>query len=369
MFVGNHIVIQDAILKYALPENISYLQPQLDAYNEAADAVTETERVALINSAHGKNPDPVSRAILNGAHEKRVRLNFWAENIALMLYEIEEVAEQDWIQITNEQDHRYRILETYSHGEAPHQVWIEANDTSMFKFYALNSGIIKYPTMNINTGAVKATTGVERDATRAMEQKVNTDLYALMDAGYGVYPAGTQVVDPRVVSGTRPTTSILDLKSEGSITLEILKSTIDHFLRLGLSLRTIVINPTEFRDTWDWQTVVSTTSSGSQDGRTIVTTRIKEGIENTGGIQSLYGQEFVWILDPIRPLLYLDAIAGPVGTLFHKPSMERFTHYDEDEMDKKDFGENFNGVKMKRVIKPLTFGQQPLNKLQVQFNT
>ena len=369
MFVGRHIVIPDAIKKHALPQNLAMLEPMLDAYNEAADGVTNEERVALINSAHGKNTDPPMRVALNGAHEIRVRLNIWADNIALLLFDIVELLADEWVQITNRQDHRYRVLQTAQHGDEPHEEWVEANNTSMFIPYLLSTGIIKYPSRDLVSGALTTLAEVETDASRMMDQEINTDLYTLISAGYWVYPSNTQVLDTRIVAGTRPTTSELSLTSEGSVTLEVMKSIIDHFIRLGLGVRTLIINPSEWRDTWDWQTVVSTTSTGSQDGRTIVTTRLKEGIEGTGGITSLYGQEFTWVLDPIRPLKIVEAFAGPAGTLFTKPAMDTFRHYDEDDMDKKDFGENYNGIKMIRAIKPLIYGQQPLNALRTTFDT
>lgn len=368
MIVNGEIKLHPFNEAMILPGNKEYLEPLLASYNERRADTTDEQRSALIAAAYAGDRESV--VALGAAREERIRLNIWADNIALSLFELIELGPDEWIELVNMSDQVFSISETHLHGEAPIQSWLQANTTEMRIPFKISTGIIKYPIIHGVTGNVLAAQDVDIDAARAMDQQINTEIYTLLDANWGSYPVGSAVVDARIVAGTRPTSSDLDDTSEASFTHTVFKDVVDHFLRLGKSLRMIVINPTEIRDTWDWQHLVSTTASGSQDGRTMITTRVKDEILQSGFPGSMYGQTFTWMLDPIRPLKFADCYSTePAGTFYDKPSLAKAKQYDEDAMEARGLGENFNGIKNERWIKTLIKNPQFYNALRVQFVT
>ena len=361
----NKIKLGNFADKLMLASNKEYVENLFGVTNDKREKLTDDKRKEAIIAASKKRDNAIAFA---GAREEVVTSRLWADNLALSFFKLQNIADDEWPQIVNVDDQSYSILKTSVHGEAPVDEFARANDTLMLQPYQLSSGIIKYPILSAMTGKLDVSEKVNKDLARSTEQNLNTDLYALIDAAIGSFPAGTITADSRIVSGTLPTTNSLSVTGDSAFSFAVLKAIISHLMRLGLDLKFLTMNPSQVDDLWDWQHLVSTTSSGSQDGRSMITTRVKDEILQSGKIGQMLGQEFTILLDPTRPLNYVDFYSSqPVGTLYDKPGIADVMHFDKIWMKGAGYGNNYEGVEMNRWLVPAIHATQRKNFGLCQF--
>lgn len=353
-----------------LPQNL-WIKERVAAFAEEQARITDDQRVEAIVAAHlpGAHPDDV--VALAAARERVIELNVWAVNYIPSFFTVIELAEDEWIQITNRRDQVLNIQQTNTYGEAPMQFSVHPNTTAMFILDRYSTGIVKYPIIDGVVGALNLTNQVNQDVERAWDNKINDTLDALLTAGIGSYPAGAAIVDTRIIAGTRPTTNDISMTSEGSFTWQVYQEAVEHFSLLGKNLRVIKINPTHMRNTWAWQVLVSTTSSGSQDGTTMVTSRIKEDIDTQGQpMGRLLGKEITWILDPTQAkkiaFIFSDEAAGEIYT---KPSLSTVVPFTEQMLQVMGEGENQAGVQKQGWFKGLISDPDKLNFARITFES
>ena len=351
-----------------LASNKEYVQGMLDEINEKREKVTDDQRKAALIAA---SKNPIKAAEIAAARVEVINAYLWAENLALADFEYVPIADDEWPQLVNEDDQSFNILKTVEHGEAPEQTFVRANTTSMLTPYQLSSGVIKYAILSGITGRINDSEKVNQKVGRSFEQLLNTDIYALQDAALGTFPAGSIIADSRIVSGTLPTTNVINASGEGSFTFAAYKQIASHFLRLGKALSYIKMNPVDVSGLWDWQHLVSTTASGSQDGSTMITTRIKDDILRSGGLKGeLLGQTFKIFLDQTLPLKYARFYATDAcGTLYDKPGISDVMRFDKKWMKGAGYGNNWEGVEMNRWLVPTIKDPQRLNFGRIQFDT
>jgi len=351
-----------------LASNKELVQKRLDELNAKREKVTDDQRIAALKESTKSREKAVAFA---AAREERINSYLWCDNFAMLFYELVTLRHNEWPEIVNTHDQPFNILVTNVHGEAPVQNWARENSVTKLDPYLLSSGIVKYPILTALTGRIDVSGQADEDASRSMDIKINTDLYTQIDAAYGNYPAGTKTEESRFVTGTLPSSNDIDASAQGSFTFEVYRQLCDHFIRLGRNLRFILMNPTEMKDTWDWQSLVSTAASGSQDGRTMVTTQIREEILRSGQPSgTILGQNVQWVLDPTRALKYAVAFSDrPAGTLYAKEELDEVNYYDKKWMKGAGFGNNFEGIEYEKWIVPTIKDVQRLEFVRIQFVT
>lgn len=349
--------------------NKAIIQAYLDTLNEKRESANLTKaqrRDAIIASTRSRD----AAVAYAGAREERINAYFWAENFAANFFEYRPLGQDEWIEIVNQHDMGYNFLETDVHGSAPHQTWVKKESVTSVETYMLTTGIIKWPILHIQRGRIDVSAEVDVQAQRSIDQQMNTDFYTLIDAAITSFPAAALIKDSRIVSATLPTTNSLSNTGEDAFTYQILRDIVDHFMLLGRSLKAIVINPVHMKETWDWQELVSTTSSGSQDGRAMVTTKVREGIMERGRPSGMIlGQEFTWILDPTRAKKFALCFSDqPAGILWEKTDLSIVDYFDRRWMKGAGYGDNFEGVEHVKVVKPYILDPQRLNFMKIVFD-
>lgn len=357
--------------KLLLPQN-EYMRPRYDQYAIDHAASTDEDRRNAIIAAHQPGANDGLKADYATAHLVKINLSIWAVNYALSLFEVVELPADDFrIEVVTTRDQRFNVLETAAHGAAPNQTFAGFDSPTNYTPYQLDSGVVDYPIVHAMRGRIDYADRIDEDVSRSYDNKINDDLWVLLKAAINTYPSGTYNLDSRYVNATWPTTNEISITGEGAFTYEIYKRAISHFRLMGKSLRVIIINPTELDDTWDWQTVVSSTTGGSQDGRTLVTTRVKETIERDGVLSGqLLGSEVMWITDPtVAKMVAYIFSEEPAGTLYTVPDLDSIRMFDGKDMKIMSNRENVNGMQRLGWIKPLIIGPQRLNFARITFES
>ena len=347
------------------------LRARIQALAEAQVGVTDDMRRQTIIAAHLPNADPALRVALAAAREEVVNLSVHADNIVLALFNNISIAHDEWVQKVNRQDQIFQVYETHTHGEAPQPSYARPKSTARYELDRYSTGIIDYPSQHGIIGNIDVSDEVNSDMIRAWENQINDTLDPLITAGLGSFSAGTTYVrDTRFVSATLPTTNVLSNTGEGAFTFTIYQDIVEHFDLLGLELKMIRLNPTEMRDTWAWQHLVSTTGSGSQDGREAITTEVKEGIIRDGMPRgTLLGRTPIFLKDPTYAKKKLQIIAGPVGNFYSKPDLDLVEDFNEKEMKIAHMGANLRGVEKSGYWLGLIYGPDVLNFAEMTFES
>ena len=349
-------------------ETLTSLNESVKKVNEARAKTTDAEKKKALMAI--KTPE--QKMAFAAGREIRVELNLWSNTVAGQFFETTNLAENEWPQYKNMTKQIYNLLQTEQHGEAPVQRWARANSTLGLNMYQLDSGVVSYPLIDLQTGRILESSidEVEENVGRSLGHQMDDDLWTLIDAAIGAFPAGTYSLDSRIVSNTIPASNDLDFKTEEGFTFKALKEVIDHCNLLGRQLRAIVVNPTELRDLWLWQHLVSTAASGSQDGREMITDEMKSQILSTGAIFSALGHTFALIPDNSRAKKYGWFFTDqPCGSIFRKPSMDKNDFLDELWMKAYQHEDNVEGYRTTRVLVPYIHDKQKQYFGKIQFVT
>ncbi len=349
------------------------LRARIEELAAAQAGISNDERREAIMAAHQPGAAPQLRVALAAAREEVISLSVHAENVVLALFaNISLVVGEDWVQKVNRQDQKFLVYETHTHGEAPQPSYAAPRSTARYDLDRYATGVIDYPSEHGILGRIDVADEVNRDLIRAWENQINDTLDPLLSAGLGSFTAGTTYVrDTRFVSATLPTTNVLSNTGEGAFTFGIYQDIVEHFDLLGKELRLIRLNPTEMRDTWAWQHLVSTTGSGSQDGREMITTRIKEGILDTGSPSGrILGRTPVFLLDPTFAKKKLQIFSTrPAGNFYFKGHLDMVEDFNEHEMKIMRMGANKRGVEKSGYWLGLIYGPDVLEFAEMTFES
>ncbi len=347
------------------------LRLRLQELAEAQALITDDQRHEALVAAHQPGADPRLRTALAAAREEIVQLSVHAQNVVLALFANISMGEgEDWVQKVNRQDQTLQVYETHTHGEAPRPTFARPGSTDRYNLDRYSTGIIDYPSEHGILGRIDVSDQVNMDMIRAWENLINDTLDPLITASLTAFTPGTTYVrDTRFVSDTLPTTNVLANTGEGAYTFEIHKDIVEHFNLLGDELRIVRLNPTEMRDTWAWQHLVST-SGGSQDGREMITTQIKEGILDTGVPSGrLLGRTPIFLLDPTFAKKKLQIFGmKPAGNFYFKANLDKVQDFDEQMMQVMGAGSNLRGVEKSGYWLGLIYGPDALNFAEMTFN-
>ena len=349
------------------------IRARIAALAEAQEGITDDMRRAAIIAAHQPGADPAIRVALAAAREEIINLSVHADNIVLALFNNVEMAidGEDWVQKVNRQDQTFQVYETHTHGEAPQPSYAQPKSTDRYDLDRYATGIIDYPSQHGILGNIDVSDDVNKDMIRAWDNQINDTLDPLITAGLGAFSAGTTYVrDTRFVASTLPTTNVLSNTGEGSFTFEIYKDIVEHFDLLGDELTIVRLNPTEMRDTWAWQHLVSTTSNGSQDGREMITTEIKEGIIREGMPRgAILGRTPIFLKDPTFAKKKLQIFGlKKAGNFYSKPFLDLVQDFDEKDMLMMLKGSNLRGVQKSGYWLGLIYGPDALNFAEITFD-
>lgn len=350
------------------PKRKEKLVAEIAAHEEAQASKTDDERRAIIAAAHAPGADPRLRAELAAARERVIRLNVWADNVDLALFAQEDLADDEWIQVVNRRDQAFNVLETHVHGMAPKQSFAVEHDTTRYKVDRFDTGVIEYPTEDGLLGRLNVADEVNRDLIRSWDILINTNLRALIAAAITAFTAGTTYVRDSRITGM-PTTNDLSLSTGNYFTFEAFKECVDHYDLLGKALRLIRMHPSLMRDTWDWQHLVSDSAGGgADDARTLITTRVKEGIMDTGRPSgAILGRNVTYLLDPTFADGELQIFSNePCGTFYEKPGLAQVFDLDELFMMGMFQKQNVRGVLKAGHFKGLIVGPDALNVAQLE---
>jgi len=368
------------MIKVQLDPIVAALRPaddpihaRIEALALAQSLITDDQRREILIAAHQPGADPRLRVALAAAREEIVNLSVHAENFVLTFFEnVEMVVGDDWVQKINRQDQTFQVYETHTYGEAPQPSYARPKFTDRYILSRYATGVIDYPSEHGIMGRLDVLDDVNMDMIRAWNNQINDTLDPLLSAGLtGFTPGTTYVRDTRFVSDTLPTTNVLSNTGEAAFTFEIYKDIVEHFDLLGKELRLIRMNPTEKRDTWAWQHLVSTTTGGSQDGTEMITTKIKEGILDTGSPQGqLLGRTPIFLLDPTYPKKKLQIFsAQPAGKFYSKPHLDLVEDFTEHDMKVMRMGANTRGVEKSGYWLGLIYGPDVLNYAEMTFES
>lgn len=350
------------------PARLKRLQAEVASFNERKAETSTDDRVANYREAFRVGGDPEIRAAVLAGLVETVDINYWADNPMVMMANHKDIpGDNNLIELRNKSNQVWNVLTVSSHGDSPHQQLVRRNTVERFEPYMIDTGLIKVPLFNSLVGIIDIVNEVIEEATMSKTQRQNTDLQALVDASFGTYPTGSEKTDTRVQAGTRPTTSAINDAAEGSLTLKVQQDVINHFILLKKTLMWQVINPQDMRDTWEWQELVSTTGAGSQDGREMITTKMRQQIFDDGMPSGFYGMTFNWVLDDTKAPGSIDAYSDAPVTNYTKTNLDESYIYDAKEMNLAGHGLGQNGVQMVSLMKPVILTNQFRNAVRATF--
>ena len=302
------------------------------------------------------------------ARVDRVRLNILDQCELLEAFEYIPLAKDQQPVLYTEQDQSYSVKVIAQMGGIAQDQWANADAVNNYQPYIYNTDLIFYPLMSPVSGDLNVSDRQNARLAHEMKVKIDTDLWTLWDAIFGIFPTGTYVLDSRVSSaGVIPTSNLLDESSEGAITLAVMKNVLKLLLRLGRTIRTIYVSPLDLPDTWDWVSVVSgyTGSGFIEDPKQTVDPTTRREIITNGPVNNLFGYRINW--KPLNTLAtgkFYVATDQPAGKFYHKPDYDRVDFFSRKEcrtMGK----DNMEGLDMSQTAFMLIPAPYRMNSIRV----
>lgn len=328
------------------------------ASNKATD---KERREAMIAT----RDNPKNAADFAAARAHKVYLNWLADSTALDLFEYIPLKDNERPIVISETDQSYNVLEINQHGTPAADSFINLDTVNEYLMYQLSTDRVDAPTLSIQTGQLDVSDRVNRRLAYFVERAVNKDVWTLIDAAFGSYPAGTFVLDEDIAADTIPTTNDIDGTAVGSLGLDVFKLAAEQAALTGRKITKVIINPTERSDLFDWESLVEVSGTAAAD---LITEEMRQKILRDADIGRLFGNDFIIQLDNTRPKKYAWFFTNePAGLLYDKPGMERTVYYTEKELmilAKKKYHEGYHTEK---VIKPLLPAPNRLNFFRIQF--
>ena len=346
-----------------LYKNKLYAERQIKEYN--ANRASDAERrEAMIASAQ----DPKAAAEFAAARVQKVYLNWLANSTALDLFEYVPLMNNQRPILVSETDQSYNVLQINQHGTPAADGFVNLDTVNEYLMYQISTDRVDVPILSIQTGDLDVSDRANTRMAYAIDRMINKDIWALIDAAFDTYPAGTWALDADIAAATLPTTNAISGTSIGTLGLDVFKLAANHAALIGRKITKVIINPTERSDLFDWESLIET--DGTSKAASLVTESIREAIIRDADIGKLFGNTFEIVLDNTRPKKYAWFFTDqPAGYLFDKPGMERTVYYSEKELmilAKKKYHEGYHTEK---VLKTLLPAPNRLNFFRVQFES
>lgn len=192
--------------------------------------------------------------------------------------------ERTWYYTLDEplSDNEARVYEVSNHGQPPREAvvmerdvvrvtpyWITSPEVSMHKFSLRQGDITNEQKMRQRVGKA-ITWDVEDDAKAIVENGLTNDISSV---------AGIDI-DSRIK--TFPNSNDLDMSTQGSVNIQVLKGIFKHFAQLNKGVQTIYVPVDNLTDFWDFGEAVS-------DANYVPEVLVNQ-IVNNGTISSIFGK-------------------------------------------------------------------------------
>lgn len=220
----------------------------------------------------------------------KIKINILQETLALELAEIINLPNEEQAIYVTSKEESVGINVIGTQGGAPLKQWTGDQQFTIVPSYWVQSDKYYYPIESPSFGAFSNSEDLTARAAHDMAVKIDDDLWTLVAAGLGVFPARAMELDSNIVSSLVPSSNEVDSSSEGAITKNLFIEIFDHFDRLGRRVKKIYIPADYKKQIRTWVSVVSGIA-GSDITKTIDPVTQRE-IWQSGSLSAMFGENF-----------------------------------------------------------------------------
>lgn len=192
--------------------------------------------------------------------------------------------ERQWYYTLDEPltDNEARVYEVSNHGQPPREAIVMEREVIRVTPYWITSPEVSMHKFNIRQGDITNEEKMRARVAKALTWDLEDDAFALIENGLidDISAVNGIDIDSRVK--TFPNSTKLDLSSEGSINIQVLKAIFKHFAQMGRQIETIYVPIDNLTDFWDFGTAVS-------DANYVPEVLVNQIVQN-GTIQSIFGR-------------------------------------------------------------------------------
>lgn len=310
-----------------LPDNANIFSQAQESLSTINYKVPDEVRKQMLKAAE---TDDSAWQSLASVIAPRVRLNVLADTMALDFFQYIALEDNEMPEFISESDMPTSVTIMSEQGGHASEVWTGAQNivTWPLAFYASKN--VYVPLLSLRHGNIDETERAKARAAYDIEQKIDIDLFSVLTAALGAFPASTWILDSRVRD--RPTTNDLDWSAtcKGELTKDFWILLFDHFDRLGLSVKNVYVPATIPKTMWKWVSVVSGfDGAGTVQPSNTVDPVTQREIIKTGAISQIFGHTFNLVTKNILDGTTVGSkyvwvsTTEPAGLFFEKPSMAR----------------------------------------------
>ena len=224
----------------------------------------------------------------------KIKINILQETLALELAEIIDLPDEEQALYITSKEESIGINVIGTQGGAPLKQWTGDEQFTIVPLYWIQSDKLYYPIESPTFGAFKNSEDLNVRAAHDMAVKVDVDIWTLIKAGIGAFPARAYELDSNIVTSLVPTTNEVDLSAEGSITKNFFIEIFDHFDRLGRRVRKIYVPADMKKQIRTWVSIVSGYSDGAgqDDIKKSIDPVTQREIWQSGSLSRMFGENF-----------------------------------------------------------------------------
>ena len=342
------------------PGNAALIGGKMAALEAARAEKTDDQRRAFIKKLY----DEGKEAEYASYRKEYFNLSVLPELAASEIFELKSLPADGRIMLNTTYNAEYSVRVIDHHANAPRDEWILRDSVNTFDVYKVETDTIEYPRRSIVQGDLNAINDVNRDVGFAYKNRIDLDVMTLWLSIFETFPSGTYVKHSRVNSGNLPTTNVINSSGEGAITVEVMKDLLAHVQLLGRRVRTIYCSPQDLPDIWDWTPVAVATGQVAN----VIPNPQHEGIFQTGTILQMFGYNINWkTLNTLATGTMYVTTDQPSGSLYYKPDFEEENFVPRDIMKHVYQKNDYEGLGMSGVIKPLVAAPERMNSVKVIF--
>jgi len=252
----------------------------------------------------------------------KININVWQKTIAMDFAEVIDLSDDELAVYVTSIRESIGVTEIGTMGGQAQKQWTGDDQATWVRMHFVQSEPYYMPIESPNVGLFNLSEKMNEQCEHDIAVKHDTDVWTLLTAGLGVFPARAMQLDSNIVTANVPTTNDINLSVEAGLTKELFISIFDHFDRLGKVVKNIYIPSISNKDIRRWVSVVSGIA-GSDISKSIDPATQRE-IFQLGKPSSMFGEAFNIV--PLRtlPANYLwVSTTSPAMSFYRKPGQAK----------------------------------------------
>ncbi|MFW6172344.1 MAG: hypothetical protein ACOC5T_01180 [Elusimicrobiota bacterium] len=189
-------------------------------------------------------------------------------------------------------DNEARIYRISQQGSSPVQGIIQQGDTVFIQPYWITTEEVSMSKFNLRMGDISNERKMRQRASKAITKLTESDSKSLLENGLidDINDVDGIDIDEDIVDYPEATDIDLSSDSDGNITMSTMKAIVEHFMKMGKTVRNIYVPSSRITDLWDWMSMPAGYDDGSDiTADEVVPQSVQEQIIRTGTVNNLFG--------------------------------------------------------------------------------